>query len=101
MDAANRYAAEVPLRVMQKSMEAYSILQQMAENGNPASITDVGVGALCVHTCVQGAGLNVRINLSGLADLALRTQLSTQVANLIVQSQDALSKVMEVVESKM
>lgn len=101
MDAANQYAAEVPLRVMKKSMEVYPLLQQMAEKGNPASITDVGVGALCVHTCVQGAGLNVRINLSGLSDLALRQQYSSEVAQLIVQSQDALSRVMEVVESKM
>lgn len=101
MDAANLYAAQVPLRVMQKAMEAYAILLEMAQNGNPASITDVGVGALCVHTCVQGAGLNVRINLSGIANLDTRKELSTLVANLVVASQDHLSKVMEVVESKM
>ena len=36
------------------------------EEGNPASISDVGVGALATRACIDGAGMNVRINLGQL-----------------------------------
>ncbi|MEM7036892.1 MAG: cyclodeaminase/cyclohydrolase family protein, partial [Bacteroidota bacterium] len=101
MEAANQYAAEVPLRVMEKAIEGYEVLRKMADFGNPASITDAGVGALCVHTCVQGAGMNVRINLSGIKDEAVRNRLASRVKELVADSEKVQAAIMEVVESKM
>ena len=46
IQSANKYAAEIPLRVMETSFKAYQLLAEMAEKGNPASISDVGVGNL-------------------------------------------------------
>jgi len=40
----------------------------MIENGNPNSVSDAGVGALALRSCIKGAFLNVRINASGLND---------------------------------
>jgi glutamate formiminotransferase/formiminotetrahydrofolate cyclodeaminase len=40
----------------------------MVEKGNPNSITDAGVGALCARTAVKGAVMNVRVNLQGFED---------------------------------
>ena len=40
----------------------------MAEIGNPNSVSDAGVGALCARTAVIGAFLNVRINVGDLDD---------------------------------
>src|SRR5881392_3588882 len=68
IQAANKHAAEIPLRVMQTAFKSYEILTEMAKNGNPASISDVGVGLLAVRACIGGAAMNVRINLAGLKD---------------------------------
>jgi len=72
IQAANKYAAEVPLRVMETAFKSYEILTEMAKKGNPASISDVGVGLLAVRACVDGAAMNVRINLAGLKDEKLK-----------------------------
>jgi len=65
---ATKYAIEVPFKVMQKSLESMEILKAMAEIGNPNSVSDAGVGALCARTAVKGAFLNVKINTSDLKD---------------------------------
>src|SRR5436853_6830713 len=68
IQSANKYAAEIPLRVMETAAKSYPLLAEMAENGNPASISDVGVGVLAVRACIGGAAMSVRINLAGLKD---------------------------------
>ncbi len=65
---ATRGAIEVPLRVMEVSVAAMEVIAKMAEIGNPNSVSDAGVGALCACAAVRGAGLNVRINAPGLKD---------------------------------
>ncbi|MEO6039534.1 MAG: glutamate formimidoyltransferase [Saprospiraceae bacterium] len=70
VQAATRQAIEVPYRVMQQSFESFQLIREMAEQGNPNSVTDAGVGALCARTAVHGALLNVKINASGLDDKA-------------------------------
>src|SRR5207247_4391635 len=61
IQSANKYASEIPLRVMETAFKVYSLLGEMAEKGNPASISDVGVGAFAVHAGIEGAAMNVRI----------------------------------------
>jgi len=65
---ATRGAIAVPLRVMEVAVAAMEVIAKMAEIGNPNSVSDAGVGALCACAAVRGAGLNVRINASGLKD---------------------------------
>ncbi|MBN1416884.1 MAG: glutamate formimidoyltransferase [Bacteroidales bacterium] len=65
---ATRHAIEIPFRVMKKSYESFEIIKAMVQEGNPNSVTDAGVGALCARTAVKGAYLNVKINASGLDD---------------------------------
>jgi len=65
---ATRYAIEVPYKVMELSYESMEIIQALAEHGNPNSVTDAGVGALCARSAVMGAFMNVRINASGYDD---------------------------------
>lgn len=65
---ASKYAIEIPFRVMQKSFESMEVIKAMAEIGNPNSVSDAGVGALCARTAVMGAYLNVKINASGIDD---------------------------------
>lgn len=65
---ATRYAIEVPFKVMELSLQSMEVMKAMAEVGNPNSVTDAGVGALCARTAVLGAFLNVQINTGGYDD---------------------------------
>ena len=62
---ATKAAMEVPFKVMLASHASMKIVKAMAEGGNPNSVSDAGVGALCARTAVMGAFLNVRINAAG------------------------------------
>jgi glutamate formiminotransferase/formiminotetrahydrofolate cyclodeaminase len=63
---ATKYALEVPLKVMRRTHDSFDLIRAMAEKGNPNSVSDAGVGALCARSAVMGAGLNVKINAEGL-----------------------------------
>jgi glutamate formiminotransferase/formiminotetrahydrofolate cyclodeaminase len=67
---ATKFAIEIPFKVMQLCFESLSIIKAMAEIGNPNSVSDAGVGALCARSAVMGAFMNVRINASGYDDKA-------------------------------
>jgi glutamate formiminotransferase/formiminotetrahydrofolate cyclodeaminase len=68
IEDASKYAIEVPYKVMEVSLKSMEVIKAMAEIGNPNSVSDAGVGALCARTAVMGAFLNVKINASGLTD---------------------------------
>lgn len=101
IEAANQGAANVPLAIMETAYEAYDMIHNMAENGNPNSITDAGVGALCIHACIAGAALNVRINLGGIKDEAFKAEKASTVARILAESESMKAKVLAIVESKM
>jgi glutamate formiminotransferase/formiminotetrahydrofolate cyclodeaminase len=65
---ATKLAIEVPFQVMQAAFASMDLIKAMAETGNPNSVSDAGVGALCARSAVMGAFMNVRINASGYED---------------------------------
>jgi glutamate formiminotransferase/formiminotetrahydrofolate cyclodeaminase len=101
IQAANKYAAEIPLRVMETASRAYPLLADMAEKGNPASISDVGVGLLGVRSCIEGAGMNVRINLGGLKDESVSSALREKLQQLMAASEAESKRVLAIVEKKL
>lgn len=68
IQAATKYAIQVPFQVMELSLQSFDLIQKMAEIGNPNSVTDAGVGALCARAAVHGAFMNVKINAGDLED---------------------------------
>jgi glutamate formiminotransferase/formiminotetrahydrofolate cyclodeaminase len=100
IQSANKYAAEIPLRVMETASRSYPLLAEMAGKGNPASISDVGVGLLALRACIEGAALNVRINLSGLKDEQVRSALQEKVRTITAESEAEFRKISQIVESK-
>ena len=98
---ANKYAAEIPLRVMETALKSYQILAEMAEKGNPASISDVGVGLLATRAGIDGAALNVRINLAGLKDEKLKSELQGKVQKISAESESRFKTIIQIVESKL
>src|SRR5207302_1717870 len=101
IQAANKYAAEIPLRVLETAFKSYPLLAEMAEQGNPASISDVGVGLLATHACISGAALNVRINLAGLKDEKVKSTLREKVRRINAESESEFKRIDRIVESKM
>jgi glutamate formiminotransferase/formiminotetrahydrofolate cyclodeaminase len=67
---ATKYAIEIPFKVMQTAYESLTLIRAMVETGNPNSVTDAGVAALCARSAVVGAFMNVKINASGCKDKA-------------------------------
>jgi len=87
--------------VTETAFKAYQLLAEMAEQGNPASISDVGVGLLAVRACIDGAAMNVRINLASLRDEKLRSALQEKVRKISADSENRFKKINQVVESKL
>jgi glutamate formiminotransferase/formiminotetrahydrofolate cyclodeaminase len=85
---------------MTKSLESMEILKAMTETGNPNSVSDAGVGALCARTAIRGAYLNVKINASGVDDKDFTNRFLTQGAE-IEQKAEALEKeIIAIVDQK-
>ncbi len=101
IQSANKYAAKIPLRVMETAAKSYPLLADMAENGNPASISDVGVGLLAVHACIGGAAMNVRINLAGLKDEKFKSTLRKKIQQISAESDSRFKEINQIVESKL
>lgn len=97
---ATRYAMEVPFRVMEKSFASMEILKEMVEKGNPNSVTDAGVGALCARTAVIGAFLNVKINSEGLDDKAFVAEIMTKGAAIEAAAIKLEAEILKMVEEK-
>jgi len=103
IEAATVYAIEVPLKVMQSSLESFETIAAMAHIGNPNSVSDAGVGAICARAAVYGAYLNVKINASGLADKAIATDYVEKAKILLSkafeQEKIILAKVEDIINS--
>jgi glutamate formiminotransferase/formiminotetrahydrofolate cyclodeaminase len=101
IQSANKYAAEVPLRVMETAFRAYDLLADMAKEGNPASISDVGVGLLAVRACIEGARMNVRINLAGLKDEKFKAAFQEKLSRIHTDSESRFKEALQAVEGKL
>ncbi len=100
IEAATLYASQVPLKTARAAAEAFPLLRAMASDGNPASVTDAGVGALAARAAVRGAALNVRINAAGLADRAAADELIASARALEAEAAAAEEEILRVVDSK-
>ena len=100
MEAATLYATQVPLRTMKAAYKAFDVVRAMAEEGNPNSVSDAGVGALAARSAVMGACLNVKINAAGLKDRATADKLVAEAEEIQTLAQKAEAEILAVVESK-
>lgn len=89
IQSASQYAMEIPLATARVAYQSMEVMKKMVEIGNPNSITDAGVGALCARTAVLGAALNVRINAQGIEDRAF-VDRCLQEAQQLEQDAEAL-----------
>jgi glutamate formiminotransferase/formiminotetrahydrofolate cyclodeaminase len=100
MEAATLYATQVPLRTMKAAYRAFDVVRAMAEEGNPNSVSDAGVGALAARSAVMGACLNVKINAAGLKDREAAEHLISQAAEIARKSIALEAEILEIVNQK-
>ena len=98
IEQATKYATEVPLKVMETASKSYELLAEMADKGNPASVSDVGVGAIATRACIAGAALNVRINLAQLKDEKFKASIMVRLQKLSADSEVRFEKITQAVE---
>ena len=97
---ATKYAIEVPFKVMQLSFESMDLIKTMAMEGNPNSVSDAGVGALCARSAVIGAFMNVRINASGLDDKKFVDEIISKGKLIEKQTIAAETEILSLVNEK-
>ncbi len=100
MQAGLKQAVMVPLGTAQNSFEAIEIAEVVAKNGNPASITDVGVGAQSAYTGILGGIYNVLINLKDIKDEKFNDDMRKTCTDLKSKAQSKLTDILNFVESK-
>ena len=100
LQEATLYATEVPLRTMRAALAVFPIVRAMAEEGNPNSVSDAGVGALAARSAVFGARLNVRINAAGLKDRAKADALTAEADAIAAEAARLEAEVLEIVGQK-
>ncbi|HYW95611.1 MAG TPA: glutamate formimidoyltransferase [Bacteroidales bacterium] len=98
---ATMHAISIPFKVMKTAYMAYDLLEAMAENGNPNSVSDAGVGALAVRSAIRGAWLNVRINTKGFDDENFLDDILTEGAEIVNKSDQREAHILKIVENKL
>ena len=101
IQAGTRKAIEIPFKVMQLSFESFPLIRQMVETGNPNSVTDAGVGALCARAAVRGAFMNIQVNTSGLDDKEFATQILAEGQKMVAEADSLEREILEIVAGKL
>ncbi|WP_167606075.1 glutamate formimidoyltransferase [Maribellus sediminis] len=97
---ATKNAIEVPLKVMQLAHDSMEVMAAMADFGNPNSVSDAGVGALCARTAVEGAYLNVKINAAGFGDKAFLETALQKAEDLLSSAREKENRILKTVHEK-
>ncbi len=95
---ATKYATEVPMRTIENSFKVFEICEAMIKKGNPASVSDAGVGVLCARAAVRGAYLNVKINASSLKDKAWAEMMIAKAHDYVVKADRIERRLMRLTE---
>jgi glutamate formiminotransferase/formiminotetrahydrofolate cyclodeaminase len=101
IQSATLAAMMVPLKVMQLSCDSMEVMLAMAQMGNPNSVSDAGVGALCARAAVRGAWLNISINGKGLDDKNKAEEIEAEAASLAARAELLEEEILEIVEERM
>ena len=90
----------MPLETVKCSYEVFDLCRAMAQEGNPASVSDAGVGALAARAAVRGAALNVRINAASLADKAVAEALISEATDYEEKAERMEQEILAIVNGK-
>ncbi len=94
-------AVSVPLRTAELCLQAIEAAEIVAQNGNPNSVTDVGVGAEVAFAGVKGGIYNVLINLKSIKDTDYCGQMRKKCESLEKKARKTLGSVSKIIRSKL
>ena len=100
LEVATKVAIEVPFKVMKLAYDSMDVIKAMAETGNPNSVSDAGVGALCARSAVMGAFMNVRINAANFDDKIFVNDVVARGKEIEDKAKEMEASILEVVNSK-
>lgn len=100
LQEATLYATQVPLQTVKTVARVFPLVKAMAEEGNPNSVSDAGVGALAARSAVMGALLNVKINAGGLKDRTVAEKLVKEAEEIAAMAQAEETEILNIVNSK-
>jgi glutamate formiminotransferase/formiminotetrahydrofolate cyclodeaminase len=100
INEATKFAIEIPFKVMEASYSCMDIIKAMAETGNPNSVSDAGVGALCARSAVIGAFMNVRINAAGYYDKKFTDEIISKGKEIENKTIALESEILKIVNEK-
>ncbi len=83
IESANKHASEVPLQTARVCLKALRLAEQAARDGNRTSASDAGVAALAAQAGLEGAALNVLINLGSIGDTTFVNTCSEEVEQVV------------------
>lgn len=99
MEDALRLACSVPIKIMEKSLEAIALHEELAVKGTRLAISDVGVGVLFCKSALVGASLNVFINTKLMKDREYAENTNVKTEKMIAEGIERADKVYKEVES--
>ncbi len=94
------HAAQVPLKTAETALRVLELSQIAAEKGNPSAVSDAGVAALLGQAAVEGAALNVKINLGSIKDQAAKSDLAEHIDQIAQTARCLANDVLAAVENK-
>lgn len=100
IQVAMREAAEVPLRVMQLALEVMWVTRTVADKGNINAATDAAVASQMALAALEGAALNVRVNVKDLTDADVASHLRETVTRLINEARSLSAEVLSIAETR-
>jgi glutamate formiminotransferase/formiminotetrahydrofolate cyclodeaminase len=97
---ATRYATEIPLKVMKCAFNTFRLIRAMADTGNPSSVSDAGVAALCARSAVMGAFLNVKINAAQIEDREFAGKILAEGRDIEATAIQQEKEILDIVNGK-
>ena len=94
-------ATQVPLQIAECSLEGIKILDQYAKKGSRLVVSDAGVGAIFCKAALQGAKLNVLINLKLMKNETLKREFSDKMSAIEAEGLKLADQVYGYVEEQL
>lgn len=98
---ATLFSIEVPFKTAKLSLEALKILEYLVQHGNQNAITDIGVGTLMLYSGLEGAILNVKVNLMGLDNVEIKDSYSSKCSEILSEAKEIKDKLINDIHTKL
>lgn len=97
---ASLYALKIPLMTAEKCLLILKHQMDIALYGNKNAVSDIGVGSLLALAGLEGAALNVKINLPGITDLSIKKEASQKIENYLAEGEKLKTEILQIVNNR-